>query len=187
MKNFFVFGLCLCLAVGLAGCGKSDPDPVAEATPSPTPKAVDNKDFSARNIRHKADQAANSFEKFLRDQDPKLRTKVERLANKVSDKLGPDKDHWREKLEQERRKIQPQIEQLRQKLGEADGDKNKDRIRDALSKLESKNADTDKKLAELEAAGADVWPRVGAIGRGEDGGGDRCQPDNAAPQGARGS
>ncbi len=162
MKNRSTFGVLLGLALCLAGCGKSDPEPVAEATPSPTPLAKDNQDFSAKAIRHKADQAASSLEKFLRDQDPKLRTKVERLANKVSDKLGQDKDHWREKLEQKRRELLPRIKELQEKLGEADNDQNKEKLRNALSKLQGKSEDTDKKLAELEAAGLDVWKQFKA-------------------------
>ena len=182
MKNLLIAGALACLAFCLAGCGKSDPAPAAEATPSPTPKVADNKDFSAKNIRHKADQAANSLEKFLRDQDPKLRTKVERLANKVSDKLGQDKDHWREKLEQKRRELMPQIENLKQKLGEVDGDKNKDKLRDALSKLQGKSEDTDKKLAELEAAGADAWKQFKAQLKEADVAGDNTPPtDDPSP------
>ena len=153
--------VCLALPLGLAGCGKHDAaqPPIAQPSPSPTvaTTSTDNKDFSAKNIRHKADQAAVALEKFLKDQDPKLRDKFQRLADKVSDKLGKDKDHWREKLEEKRRELQPQIAQLKQQMGAADGDKNKDKLRDALSKLEGRSQDTDKKLAELEAAGADAW------------------------------
>ena len=153
---------CLALPLGLAGCGKPDAEkpPVAQPTPSPTvatSSVDDHKDFSAKNIRHKADQAAVALEKFLKDQDPKLRDKVQRLADKVSDKFGKDKDHWREKLEEKRRELQPQIEQLKQQMGQADGDKNKDKLRDALTKLEGRSQDTDKKLAELESAGVDAW------------------------------
>ena len=122
----------------------------------------DGKDFSAKNIRHKADQAANALGRFLKDQDPKLRDKVQRLADKVSDKLGKDKDHWREKLESERRQLLPQIEQLKEQLGQTDGDKNKEKLKDALSKLEGKSEDTDKKLSELETAGADAWKQFKA-------------------------
>ena len=167
MKPFPRTGLlaCLALPLGLASCNKpaEEKPPIVQPTPTPTAATSatsatgDNKDFSARNIRHKADQAAVALEKFLKDQDPKLRDKVQRLADKVSDKLGKDKDHWREKLEEKRRELQPQIAQLKQQMGAADGDKNKDKLRDALSKLEGKSQDTDKKLAELEAAGADAW------------------------------
>lgn len=168
MKNFphfFKALFCLTLSLGLAGCGKSDPEPSTEAkaTPSPTPAVADEgKDFSASNIRHKADQMANSLEKILKDQDPKLRDKVQRLADKVSDKLGKDKNHWREKLLDKRRDLMPQIEQLKQQLGQVANDKNKDKLRDALSRLEGKSQDTDKKLAELEAAGADAWKQFKA-------------------------
>ncbi len=152
---------CLALPLCLTGCGKSDPEtpPITQETPSPTAAAStdDGKDFSAKNIRHKADQAANSLEKFLKDQDPRLRDKVERFADKVSDKLGKDKNHWREKLEEKRRQLMPQIEQLKGQLSETGGDKNKEKLKDALSKLEGKSEDTDKKLAELETAGADAW------------------------------
>ncbi len=157
-----------CLALPfcvLVGCGKSDPEPLlqAKATPTPTPVPVDEgKDFSAKNVRHKADQVANSLEKFLKDQNPKLRDKVQRLADKVSDKLGKDKNHWREKLEEQRRALMPQIEQLKAQLGQVDGDKNKQKLKDALSKLENKSGDTDKKLAELETAGADAWKQFKA-------------------------
>ena len=166
MKNRSVFKLLLGLALplGLAGCGKPEPaaPPIVQPTPTPKSASNDDKDFSAKNIRHRADQAANSLERFLKDQDPKLRDKVQRLADKVSDKLGKDKDHWREKLEQQRRQLMPQIEQLKQQLGQTDGDKNKQKLKDALSKLESKGQDTDKKLAELETASADAWKQFKA-------------------------
>ena len=167
MKNQLGFNLLASLALPLClvGCGKSDPEPASQTqtTPTPTPEAIDSsKDFSAKNIRHKADQAANSLEKFLKDQDPKLRDKVQRLADKVSDKLGKDKNHWREKLEEQRRALLPQIEQLKTQLGQIDGDKNKQKLKDALSKLEDKSGDTDKKLAELESAGADAWAQFKA-------------------------
>ncbi len=167
MKNRSVFNFLIRLALPLclSGCGKSDPAPTSltQATPTPTPVATDDaKDFSAKNVRHKADQAANSLEKFLKDQDPKLRDKVQRLADKVSDKLGKDKNHWREKLEEKRRELGPQIEQLKEQLGQVDGDKNKQKLKEALSKLEDKSGDTDKKLAELEAAGADAWSQFKA-------------------------
>ena len=154
------------LLLSLAGCGKPEPQTPPVVQPTPTPKADastdDNKDFSAKNIRHKADQAANSLERFLQSQDPKLRDKVQRLADKVSDKLGKDKDHWREKLEEKRRELMPQIEQLKQQLGQSDGDRNKEKLKDALSKLEGKSQDTDKKLSELETAGADAWKQFKA-------------------------
>ena len=158
--------LCLLLPLGMAGCGKPEPQetpPVAQPTPAPRAASKDDgKDFSARNIRHKADQAADSLEKFLQDQDPKLREKVQRLADKVSDKLGKDKDHWREKLEEQRRRLMPQIEQLKAQLGQTNGDKNKEKLADALTRLEGKSADTDKKIAELETAGADAWKQFKA-------------------------
>ena len=170
MKPSLFLHLLVCLAVplGMAGCGKSNPDTAPVVQPTPTPQSTasasadNDKDFSAKNIRHKADQAANSLEKFLQGQDPKLRAKVQHLADKVSDKLGKDKDHWREKLEQQRKALMPQIEQLKQQLGQADGDKNKEKLKNALSKLEDKSQDTDKKLAELESAGLDAWKQFKA-------------------------
>ncbi len=165
MKNQLDFYLLVCLALSLClvGCGKSDPEPTLQTKATPTPETVDNsKDFSAKSIRHKADQAANSLEKFLKDQDPKLRNKVQHLADKVSDKLGKDKNHWREKLEEQRHALLPQIEQLKTQLGQVDGDNNKRKLKDALSKLEGKSGDTDKKLAELESAGADAWAQFKA-------------------------
>ena len=87
---------------------------------------------------------------------------MQRLADKVSDKLGKDKDHWREKLETKRRELMPQIDQLKAQLGDTNGDKNKQKLKDALSKLEGKSADTDKKLSELETAGADAWKQFKA-------------------------
>ena len=165
MKSSSFFRLLACLAVpmGIAGCGKPDPDAAPIVQPTPTPSSAasasadDGKDFSAKNIRHKADQAANSLEKFLQGQDPKLRAKVQHLADKVSDKLGADKNHWREKLEQQRKALVPQIAQLKQQLDQTGGDKNKEKLKNALSKLEDKSEDTDKKLAELESAGLDAW------------------------------
>lgn len=167
MKNRWIFHAfcCLALPLGWAGCGKPEPEAPPIAQPTPTPKTASDdadKDFSAKNIRHKADQAANSLEKFLKDQDPKLREKVQRLADRVSDKLGKDKNHWREKLEEQRRALGPQIKQLKQQLGQVDGDKNKEKLKDALSKLQGKSADTDKKLAELESIGADAWKQFKA-------------------------
>ncbi len=185
MKNFSLFNLLLglTLPLGLAGCGKPEPEKAPLVQPTPAPKAASNddgKEFSAKDIRHKADQAANSLEKFLKDQDPKLRDKVQRLADKVSDKLGKDKDRWREKLQEKRRELQPQIEQLREQLGQVAGDKNKEKLKDALSKLEGKSQDADKKLAELETAGADAWRQFKAQWKEDAAKDDRTPPVDPA-------
>ena len=51
---------------------------------------------------------------------------------------------------------------MKEQLSDTGGDKNKEKLKDALSKLEGKSEDTDKKLAELETAGADAWKQFKA-------------------------
>lgn len=169
MKNaLFILGAGMLLAssCGVGGCGRqATPPPVVEARASPTPAPADDlfsrKDFDSDKLRAKADKAVASLGKYLDREDPKLRAKFEKLGNKLADRFGQDKDHWREKLQAKRHDLEPQIEKLKERLAR-EGGQAKDKLRDQLSDLQRQSDSTDQKLSKLEAIGADAWKQFRA-------------------------
>ncbi len=169
MKNaLFIFGAGALLVSSLAleGCGKqAAPPPVVEAKPSPTPAPrvvlFADRDFDADKLRARADKAVDSLGKYLAHEDPKLRAKFQRLSNKLVERLGPDKDHWREKLKDKRRELEPQIAKLKERLAREGGDA-KEKLSAELSDLQNKRDTTDQKLSKLEAVGVDAWKKFKA-------------------------
>ena len=166
MKHvFLVLGAASVLL--LADCNKPSPaPPVTQPTPTPKPEKPDDKlslggkDFDPGKLRDKANQAANSFGKFLDQQDPKMKAKFQRLTDKLTEQFDKDKGRWREKLQSERQQLGPQIDKLKAQL--AQGGVTKDKLRDQLSALEQKSATTDQKLSKLESVGVDAWKNLKA-------------------------
>ena len=183
MKHvFLVLGAASVLL--LAGCNKPSPaPPVAQPTPTPKPEKPDDKlslggkDFDPGKLRDKANQAANSFGKFLDQQDPKMKAKFQRLTDKLTEQFDKDKGRWREKLQSERQQLGPQIDKLKAQL--AQGGVTKDKLRDQLSALEQKSATTDQKLSKLESVGVDAWKNFKAQLK-EDESRDRTPPTDEA-------
>ena len=143
----FACGICL------PACEKPEPSSrsQARAAASPTPK--DELDAGTSRLKTKAAGAIAAVENYLVGQSPKARKEVRR----AEEKFTRDKAKWREKLVQEQKDLQPQIERLKEQLGKLDTGKNRDRLSDDLARLQDQSKQTNKLLVELEATGRDVW------------------------------
>ena len=153
--------------LGLTGCSKADNPPLdakaevkADATPTPAPSAsslLDGTEISSDKLKNKADKTIKALNGFLKSDDPRLETKLQKLV----DKIGHDKDNWRKKLKEKRDELQPQIEQLKARVASAEG-KSKAEVDRQLAQLEAQSRHADKKLAELEGATGDAWKKFKA-------------------------
>lgn len=183
VRAWLVASLCagtLCFA----GCGKVDdppPDARAEAkaraTPTPTPAPAfpqDGTDLSSDKLKHKADKTIKALNGFLKSDDPRIEAKLQKLA----DKIGRDKDNWRKKLREKRDELQPQIEQLKERVASAEG-KSRAEVDRQLAELEAQSRGADKKLAELEGATGEAWKKFKARLKDDD------AKSDAADDGAR--
>jgi heme oxygenase len=161
----YLAGLPLALAVLSPACTKHDPPPAqAIATPSPTPVPVNEEaEASADALRRKTGDAAAAIDAYLKQNQPKLREKFQKLG----DKFAKDKEHWRQKLLEERSQLEPQIEALKAKASEADP-KIKAEIEKQTAALQGQKDGADKRLAELETATADGWKAFKAKMKAED-------------------
>lgn len=155
----------LALTLLSPACTKHDPPPAqAMATPSPTPALVNEEaQAAADGMRKKTDEAASAIDAYLKQNEPKLREKFQ----KFGDKFAKDKEHWRQKLLEERNQLEPQIEALKAKASEADP-KIKAEIEKQTAALQGQKDGADKRLAELEAATADGWKSFKAKMKAED-------------------
>ena len=153
--------------LGFTGCSKADDPPLdakaeakADAKPTPAPSAsslLDGTDISSDKLKNKADKTIKALNGFLKSDDPRLETKLQKLV----DKIGHDKDNWRKKLKEKRDELQPQIEQLKERVASAEG-KSKAEVDRQLATLEAQSRHADKKLAELEGATGDAWKKFKA-------------------------
>ena len=144
----------LLLAGALSGCVKQPP-PVtqARATPAPTAAAVDEgRDATTDRMRRKTAEAAAAINNYLKINQPRLHDKFQ----KFGDKFTRDKDNWRQKLLEEKKSLQPQIDALKQKAAELDP-KARAAVDQETAALEQQSRVADEKLSELESATADGW------------------------------
>ena len=141
------------LAFGLAGCNKptdedaSPTENLIAAQPSPTPVP----DRTGR----KALGAYNAVSQYLKEQDPELRDKLHRAA----ERFVKDKDKWRSRLQNQQRSLQPRIAQARAQLTRVEGKSTEAlrNIRQELASLESQHAEADRRLSELDSITSDTW------------------------------
>ncbi len=144
-------------ALCLTGCEKppeDEPAPPrvgAETTrlPSPSPEGVPDR------TGRKALSAFNAVSGYLKDQDPDLRVKFQKAA----ERFARDKDKWRARLKDRQRELQPRIARMHEQLSRAEG-KSADALRglrQELASLESQRNDAERKLAELESITDDTW------------------------------
>ena len=146
MKFPLAVALALALGFCLPGCEKPDPSPKppTQAKASPTPK--DELDAGTNRLKKKAVGAIIAVENFFGRENPKQHEKLVR-----------DKAKWREKLRQDQKELQPQIDRLKEQIGKLDTDKTRAELRTELAKLEDQSKNANKKIVELEAAGQDAW------------------------------
>ena len=141
------------LALALGGCNKpadEDASPAeslaeAQATPTPAPDRTGRKALGAYN----------AVNQYLKEQDPELREKLHRAA----ERFVHDKDKWRSRLQDRQRTLQPRIAQARAQLAHAES-KSGDvlhRVRQELAGLESQRADAEHRLAELDTVTSETW------------------------------
>ena len=147
MRSPLAAAAILALCLPLCGCEKPDPAPTSQkhTKASPTPK--DELDAGTDRLQRKTAGAIAALENFFFVSDhPKQR-----------EKLARDKARWREKLRQDQKDLQPQIDRLKEQLGRLDTEKTRDELRAELARLEDQSKNADKRVAELEAAGQDAW------------------------------
>ena len=139
------------LGFGLMGCNKpADEDTaptegVAEATPTPVPDRTGRKALGAYS----------AVSQYLKDQDPELRDKL----HKAAERFVHDKDKWRTRLQNQQRNLQPRIAQARAQLARVDSKSAETlrTVRQELASLESQHAEAEHRLAELDAVTSDTW------------------------------
>ena len=142
----------LVAGAALSGCVKQPPPP-ARTQATPTPAVVDEGiDASAERMRRKTAEAAAAINDYLKNNQPKLHDKFQKLG----DKFSRDKNAWRQKLLQKKQQLQPQIDALKRKAADLDP-KARAAIDQETATLEQESKGADEKLNELEAATADGW------------------------------
>ena len=140
-------GMCLC------ACGKRASDPSsrrADGSPSPRPKS--ELDAGTDRMAKRTEEAIASVDGYLKEQNPKLREKF----RKAAEKMTRDKDKWRERLQAKQKELSPQIDRLREQIGKVD-DQTKAKLGAELARLQDQSTTTDQKLAELETVGKEAW------------------------------
>ena len=143
------------LALGLAGCNKpadedaSPGESLAAVAQTPAPTATPDR------AGRKALGAYNAVSQYLKEQDPEMRDKLHRAA----ERFVHDKDKWRSRLQDRQRTLQPRIAQAHAQLSRAEG-KSADalrNIRQELASLESQRAEAEHRLAELDSITSETW------------------------------
>ena len=148
-----LFAAVVSLGFGLAGCSKPADEDAApteslvEETPMPTPVP----DRTGR----KALGAYSAVSQYLKDQDPELRDKL----HKAAERFVHDKDKWRTRLQDRQHNLQPRIAQARAQLTRAEGKSAETlrTVRQELASLESQHAEAERRLAELDTVTSDTW------------------------------
>ncbi len=141
------------LAFGFASCNKPADEDAAPtenltaAQPSPTPAP----DHNGR----KALGAYNAVSQYLKEQDPELRDKL----HKAAERFVHDKDKWRSRLQDRQRSLQPRIAQARAQLARMDSKSTEAlrNVRQELASLASQHAEADRRLSELDSITTDTW------------------------------
>ncbi len=152
-RRLLLLAAAVSLGFGLMGCNKpADEDAaptegVAEASPPPTP-------VSDRTGR-KALGAYSAVSQYLKDQDPELREKL----HKAAERFVHDKDKWRTRLQDQQRNLQPRIAQARAQLAHMDSKSAETlrTVRQELASLESQHAEAERRLAELDTITSETW------------------------------
>ncbi len=146
MKCHFATAVAVALGFSLPACGRSGSDktPPAQASASPTPK--DELDKGANRLKTKAQGAFAAVENYLLRQNPKLREKFDR-----------DRAKWRDKLQQQQKDLQPQIDHLKDQLEHVDSTATREQLHGDLARLEAESKRTEQRLTELEAASQEAW------------------------------
>ena len=119
------------------------------------PPKPSNRLLTSTASGRKALSAFNAVSEYLRDQDPDLRGKLQKAA----ERFARDKDRLRARLKDRQRELQPRIVRLHDQLVRAEG-KSADTLRNLrqeLAGLESQRNDAEHRLAELESITDDTW------------------------------
>ena len=150
--KFPLLAVALAFGICLPACEKQDPTS-AQARAKSTPLPKDELDAGTNRLKTKAEGTIAAVENYLVGHSPKVRKELRR----TEEKFTRDKAKWREKLMQEQKDLQPQIDRLKEQLEKVDTTRNREQVRDELARLQAKSKETDKLRLELEAAGKDVW------------------------------
>ena len=150
--KFPLLAVTLAFGICLSACDEPNAAPPRSRAKS-TPAPKDELDAGTNRLKAKTESTLAAVENYLVGQSPKARKEWRR----TEEKFARDKAKWREKLVQEQKDLQPQIERLKEQLGKVDTGTNRDQLRAELSRLQERSKETDRLRVELEAAGRDIW------------------------------
>ena len=150
--KFPLLAVALACGVCLSACDdQNSAPPRSRAKSTPLPK--DELDAGTNRLKAKTESTLAAVENYFVGQSPKARKEWRR----TEEKFIRDKAKWREKLVQEQKDLQPQIDRLKEQLEKLDTSKNRDQLRAELSRLQDRSKETDRLRSKLEAAGRDIW------------------------------